>query len=211
MSFAMGYGVIPWIQNLGYQNCFISAAAIGLLATSTFLVMMKWGKVLRQFSSEKYWLLVVQNQNAAVFDSYQYPNEASDHVHTVPLHDHEDPAKIRRDMKQETLNKYKTNTFTYTTAVIAKEEVGVFEVMDEPGQAWKGRKLILAIGCRDILPDIPGIHCLFCRGFEESQGNTLQTTFLIPDELSTQDRGRLLTILSDFAPVFISSNSPTQW
>ncbi|KAI8716441.1 hypothetical protein NCS52_00938000 [Fusarium sp. LHS14.1] len=61
MSFAMGYGVTPWIQNLGYQNCFISAAVIGLFASSAFLVMVKWGKSLRQASSARYWLLVDRN------------------------------------------------------------------------------------------------------------------------------------------------------
>ncbi|KAL2678828.1 hypothetical protein Neosp_009580 [[Neocosmospora] mangrovei] len=78
MSFAMGYGLVtvivfqtmkanalssvtPWIQNLGYQNCFISAAVIGLFASSAFLVMVKWGKSLRQASSERYWLLFDRN------------------------------------------------------------------------------------------------------------------------------------------------------
>ncbi|KAL2678829.1 hypothetical protein Neosp_009581 [[Neocosmospora] mangrovei] len=136
-------------------------------------------------------------RSAAVFDSHQYRNEASEHVHTVPLHDHENPATIRASMKQEIANKYKTIIFTDTTAVTAKEEAGVFEVMDESGKEWKGRKIILAIGCRDILPDIPGfnegwgksiIHCLFCRGFEESQGTALRTALLVPNELSTQDK-----------------------
>uniref|UniRef100_A0A093V2T8 Putative MFS-type transporter n=2 Tax=Talaromyces marneffei PM1 TaxID=1077442 RepID=A0A093V2T8_TALMA len=30
MSFAISYGITPWLTNLGYQNCFISAAFIGM-------------------------------------------------------------------------------------------------------------------------------------------------------------------------------------
>ncbi|KAK2771256.1 hypothetical protein CKAH01_14405 [Colletotrichum kahawae] len=62
MSFAMGYGITPWIETLGYQNCFVSAAAIGLLTTSVFIVMIKWGKPLRSMSQDRYWALVSKNE-----------------------------------------------------------------------------------------------------------------------------------------------------
>ncbi|VUC35353.1 unnamed protein product [Clonostachys rosea] len=62
MSFAMSYGVTRWIDNLGYRNCSISAAAIGLVTTSAFLVMIKWGKQLRCASQERYWKLVSRNE-----------------------------------------------------------------------------------------------------------------------------------------------------
>lgn len=58
MSFAVNYGITPWLRNLGYQNCFISAAFIGLAASSVFLVMIKFGKGLRIKSSSKYWSIV---------------------------------------------------------------------------------------------------------------------------------------------------------
>jgi MFS family permease len=58
MSFAVNYGITPWITNLGYQNCFLSAAFIGLAASSVFLVMIKFGKRLRVRSSAKYWHIV---------------------------------------------------------------------------------------------------------------------------------------------------------
>ncbi|KAE8346848.1 hypothetical protein BDV24DRAFT_147027 [Aspergillus arachidicola] len=61
MSFAIGYGITPWINNMGYQNCFISAAFIGLACAAVFLVMVKYGKTLRIRSREKYWNLVVEN------------------------------------------------------------------------------------------------------------------------------------------------------
>ncbi|OJJ99483.1 hypothetical protein ASPACDRAFT_30167 [Aspergillus aculeatus ATCC 16872] len=62
MSFAIGYGITPWVDNLGYQNCFISAAFVGLACAAVFLVMIKWGKMFRERSREKYWAIVVENQ-----------------------------------------------------------------------------------------------------------------------------------------------------
>jgi hypothetical protein len=81
MSFAIGYGyefplslenrlytnvrnsprITPWIGDLGYQNCFISAAFIGLTVSAVFLIMVKWGKSFRVRSREKYWALVTEN------------------------------------------------------------------------------------------------------------------------------------------------------
>ncbi|KAL5001590.1 major facilitator superfamily domain-containing protein [Aspergillus recurvatus] len=61
MSFAMGYGITPWVQGLGYQNCFVSAAFVGLACSAVFLVMVKWGKGCRVRSREKYWGVVEGN------------------------------------------------------------------------------------------------------------------------------------------------------
>jgi len=46
------------VENMGYQNCFISAAFVGLACVSTFLVMCRYGKALRKRSSGKYWAIV---------------------------------------------------------------------------------------------------------------------------------------------------------
>ncbi|RDK44262.1 MFS general substrate transporter [Aspergillus phoenicis ATCC 13157] len=61
MSFAMGYGITPWVNHLGYQNCFISAAFVGMACAAVFLVMIKWGKTFRMQSREKYWRIVEEN------------------------------------------------------------------------------------------------------------------------------------------------------
>ncbi|RDH26750.1 hypothetical protein BDQ94DRAFT_176176 [Aspergillus welwitschiae] len=62
MSFAMGYGITPCISNIGYQNCFISAAFIGMVCSGIFLVMTRWGKTFRTRAREKYWNIVVENR-----------------------------------------------------------------------------------------------------------------------------------------------------
>jgi MFS family permease len=58
MSFAIGYGITPWLDDLGYQNCFISAAFVGLAASAVFLLMIWKGKTLREAYRTKYWDLV---------------------------------------------------------------------------------------------------------------------------------------------------------
>ncbi|KAH8690710.1 putative MFS transporter [Talaromyces proteolyticus] len=58
MSFAISYGITPWLTNLGYQNCFVSAAFIGMAASSVFFVMIKFGKGFRVQSASKYWGIV---------------------------------------------------------------------------------------------------------------------------------------------------------
>ena len=56
------YRITPWAENLGYQNCFISAAFIGLACASIFIFMIFFGKTFRVRSKEKYWKLVVENR-----------------------------------------------------------------------------------------------------------------------------------------------------
>lgn len=55
MSFAINYGITPWLNGLGYQNCFISVAFVGLAVCSVFLFMIKFGKRFREASRVKYW------------------------------------------------------------------------------------------------------------------------------------------------------------
>jgi MFS family permease len=58
MSFAIGYGITPWMANTGLQNTFIAAAFIGLGFTATFFIMIKWGRHFRLSSREAYWKYV---------------------------------------------------------------------------------------------------------------------------------------------------------
>lgn len=54
----MTNSITPWLTNLGYQDCFISAAFIGMTASAVFLVMIKYGKSFRVQSAARYWELV---------------------------------------------------------------------------------------------------------------------------------------------------------
>jgi hypothetical protein len=54
MSFAIGYGITPWVTDMGLQNCFITAAFVGLAQVCTVFVMIRYGKSLRKASVERY-------------------------------------------------------------------------------------------------------------------------------------------------------------
>lgn len=54
MSFAVSYGITPWVTDMGYQNAFILAAFAGLAQVLTFLVVVKWGKGWRERTKERY-------------------------------------------------------------------------------------------------------------------------------------------------------------
>lgn len=54
MSFAIGYGITPWVDGMGLQNAFILAGFAGLAQCLTFFAMVKWGKGLRKKSAGKY-------------------------------------------------------------------------------------------------------------------------------------------------------------
>lgn len=58
MGFAIGYGITPWLDDLGTQNCFISAAFVGFAACSVFLLLVWKGKSLREANRMKYWKLI---------------------------------------------------------------------------------------------------------------------------------------------------------
>ncbi|EKJ75118.1 hypothetical protein FPSE_04676 [Fusarium pseudograminearum CS3096] len=62
MSFAISYGITPWITNLGYQNCFVSAAFIALAACSAVFVIIKYGKALRVRTAPRYHKLVADDK-----------------------------------------------------------------------------------------------------------------------------------------------------
>ncbi|KAL8691119.1 MAG: hypothetical protein Q9224_004249 [Gallowayella concinna] len=54
MSFAVGYGLTPWVKNLGLQDAFVVAAVAGLAQTMCFLIYVSYGRVLRQASAQRY-------------------------------------------------------------------------------------------------------------------------------------------------------------
>lgn len=55
MSFAIGYGITPWLDGLGLQDCFVSVAFVGLAICLVFLPMIWWGRRLREAKRLDYW------------------------------------------------------------------------------------------------------------------------------------------------------------
>jgi hypothetical protein len=63
MSFAMGYGITPWVTNMGYQNAFIVAAFAGLAQVLTFLAVVIWGKGWRDMTKGRYYKYVKEAES----------------------------------------------------------------------------------------------------------------------------------------------------
>lgn len=123
---------------------------------------------------------------AIVFDSREFRNEGIKHMHTVASRDHQDPYKFRATAREQIESRYDSIWFQDVKITHASKkllDVGVgsekydgFEVTDSAGETYAGKKIILATGSKDILPDIEGYkenwpshiyQCLACDGFEQ--------------------------------------------
>jgi thioredoxin reductase len=119
---------------------------------------------------------------ALVFDSHEYRNEGIAHMHTVASRDHQEPYSFRKTAREQIESRYETVWFHHATIthatkkLIGAEKYDGFEVKDSEEKTYLGRKLILATGSKDMLPDIPGYkenwpshiyQCLACDGFEQ--------------------------------------------
>ncbi|KAH7559388.1 hypothetical protein BM1_04325 [Bipolaris maydis] len=128
---------------------------------------------------------------ALVLDSQQYRNQGISHMHTVASRDHMAPQDFRDIAREQIEARYDTVWFHTTIITSARKSLfplpsssspslhtpySGFEITDSSGISYRGKKLILATGSRDILPDIPGYaenwpshiyQCLACDGYEQ--------------------------------------------
>ncbi|EUC46428.1 hypothetical protein COCMIDRAFT_92864 [Bipolaris oryzae ATCC 44560] len=123
---------------------------------------------------------------ALVLDSQQYRNEGIQHMHTVASRDHFPPDDFRRISREQIEARYDTVWFHHATITCARKSVFAlptppspyqgFQITDDTGVSYRGKKLILATGSRDIFPAIPGYaenwpahiyQCLACDGYEQ--------------------------------------------
>jgi thioredoxin reductase len=140
--------------------------------------------------------LARQVHTVVVFDSNVYRNEGSYHVHTVPGWDHKDPKEFRATSRKQIEENYETVQFADVgVTTVEKKSESCFHVIDDTGKMWEVKKLILATGSSDALPELKGYgelwkkkmsvralpvppslqyadqyssyHCLFCLGYED--------------------------------------------
>ena len=109
--------------------------------------------------------LARQLYTAVVFDSGVYRNQLAKHMHNVLTWDHQNPADFRKKGREDILKRYATISFQDTEVKsVAKSVKGHFELEDAQGKTWKGRKLVLATGVKDVFPDIEGYGNCWARG-----------------------------------------------
>ncbi|WP_293306118.1 NAD(P)/FAD-dependent oxidoreductase [Pedobacter sp. UBA5917] len=113
-------------------------------------------------------------RSVLVIDAGKPCNRQTPHSHNFLTHDGDRPADISAVAKTEVL-KYPTVKFVEGKANSAKQIAGGFIVGLEDGQSFTSRKLLLATGLKDTLPNIKGlaacwaisaIHCPYCHGYE---------------------------------------------
>lgn len=105
--------------------------------------------------------LARQAYSTLVFDSRQYRNEKSSHMHTIPGWDHVSPAEFRAKSRSDLEKRYPMIEFKdATVGKVRKGEDGIFEAEIEGGEVFRGRKLGLATGVRDLVEEEP-------KGFAE--------------------------------------------
>ena len=99
-------------------------------------------------------------RSCMVYDSGLYRNANVKAWHAVPGADGEDPAEWRAKARKQLEEGYEwTKVRNGQVVDIKKLEKGTFEVMDGKGENVQARKVILATGIQDNLPDIPGGLC----------------------------------------------------
>jgi thioredoxin reductase len=109
-----------------------------------------------------------------LIDSGKPCNRQTPHSHNFITHDGKTPKEIS-DLAKEQVLKYETVKFHNGVVVKTSKNDEGFEVETERNEKFYAKKLILASGIKDIMPNIPGfaecwgisvIHCPYCHGYE---------------------------------------------
>ena len=113
-------------------------------------------------------------RSALVLDTGSTRNRFATAAHGFFGHDGAPPAEMIRTARQQ-VAAYPSITFQQDEAVGAEAAEDGFEVTLAGGASARARRLVLAFGVEDVLPDIPGLrerwgrtvlHCPYCHGYE---------------------------------------------
>ena len=116
-------------------------------------------------------------RSTLVVDSGLTRNRFAPAAHGFFGHDGLAPAEMIRAARQQ-VAAYPSISFSAGEAVAARASNEGFSVTLADGSAVRSRKLVLAFGVEDLLPDIPGLrerwghsvlHCPYCHGYELKQ------------------------------------------
>jgi thioredoxin reductase len=113
-----------------------------------------------------------------VVDAGQRRNRFAHESHGFLTRDGEAPGEIAAKAREQLLA-YPTVTWLDGKAAAASGKADGFSVTLQDGKTHNARRLILATGIVDVLPDVPGLaerwgktvfHCPYCHGYELNQG-----------------------------------------
>ncbi|MGI9581145.1 NAD(P)/FAD-dependent oxidoreductase [Chryseobacterium sp. RRHN12] len=113
-------------------------------------------------------------RNVLIIDNGKPCNRQTPHSHNFVTHDGKTPSEISQLAKND-VEKYNTVSFCKGTAVKIQKTNEGFKIETLSGEKFNSKKLIIASGVKDVMPDIPGfaecwgisvIHCPYCHGYE---------------------------------------------
>ncbi|RBL88077.1 NAD(P)/FAD-dependent oxidoreductase [Chitinophaga flava] len=146
-----------------------------------------------------------------VIDSGQPCNKQAPASHNFLTQDGEKPAVIRNKARQQ-VAAYKNVTFYDGLAISGSATSNGFIVKTQQGHQFTGKKLLLASGVKDVLPDIAGfsacwgtsiIHCPYCHGYEYGH----QPTGIIANGDTAFELAQLISNWSKQLTVFTNGKS----
>ena len=153
-----------------------------------------------------------------IIDSGFPCNRQTPHSHNFLTQDGEKPADIARKAKEQVLA-YPTVSWLEDTAVKGEKTQHGFLITTASGQSFTAKKLILATGIKDILPDMKGfaecwgisiVHCPYCHGYEIRN----KKTGILANGEKAFHLASLVNNLTDDLTLLTSSKadfSPEQW
>lgn len=122
--------------------------------------------------------LLRARRQVLIIDAGQRRNRFAAHSHGFLGQDGVDPAVIAGQAREQ-LTAYKTLRWIDGTAISAKPADDGFSVTLSDGEVFTARRMILALGVTDTLPEVPGLeerwgkhvfHCPYCHGYELGGG-----------------------------------------
>lgn len=114
------------------------------------------------------------SRTVLIIDAGEPCNRQTPHSHNFLTHDGETPAAISAKAKEQVL-RYPTVTFISDKATKGIKTTEGFEISTESRKTFASKKLLLATGVKDVIPNIEGftecwgisvIHCPYCHGYE---------------------------------------------
>lgn len=114
------------------------------------------------------------HRSAVVFGTDRYRNDPTGHLHNFIGHDGAPPAELRAAGRKDA-EAYADVTFRDAEVTRVSGELGDFVLEVAGEEPVRARRVLLATGVRDSLPDVPGVaeefgdriaHCPFCHGHE---------------------------------------------
>lgn len=147
-----------------------------------------------------------------IFDAGQPRNAPASHAHNFFTQDGTPPAELLR-LGREQLAPYDTVQFCHERVTRVEPNDAGFELHSEQGTVVQTKKLLLATGVADQLPDLPGVaefwgkhihHCPYCHGWEVAD----QPVAVIGSGDAVAHLAPLLAVLASHVTVCPTADAP---